>query len=185
MSVSTQSKPTTSIVSDKWKIWRIINSATILFAFFIPWIVMLRDTTTHQEVADSGFQLLRWYQGATKFEALILARAWHDRLRVAILMIPYFLGLYTTLIYCILNILAAVSTIKFVGKRSWNTLVSCLFVVGIINLLYMVRVYNGTWTWDNLSLILPGYWLVWIGLASSTLLEISCSLKKKSKPETF
>ena len=71
MSVSTQSKPTTSIVSDKWKIWQIINSATILFAFFIPWIVMLGDTTTHQEVAYTGFQLLQWYQGATKFEALI------------------------------------------------------------------------------------------------------------------
>ena len=54
-----------------------------------------------------------------------------------------------------------------------------------MNLLYLVRVYNGTWTWDNLSLILSGYWLVWIGLASSTLLEISYSLKKKSKPETF
>ena len=181
MSISSKSKFKVLSTFDKWKVWRIINSSTIIIAFFLPWLVMLRDITTHQEVTYTGFRLLQWYQGLTKFEVLIQERELLERLRILIVSLPYFLGLYSILIYCALNSFAVTPTTKFVEKPNWNKLIFGLLVTGVINLLYLVKPWRYNWvSLDYLSLLKVGYWLVWFGLVSSTLLEISYSLKKGS-----
>ena len=54
MSILLLPKPITWIASNKWKVWRIINSATILFAFFMPWVMM--DSANN--ASDNGFLLI-------------------------------------------------------------------------------------------------------------------------------
>jgi hypothetical protein len=162
------------ITSNKWKIWRGINSAIILFAFFIPWAVM----DSGSNIIFTGFQMIPFYQSVTRFEVLVQERDWTERIRVAMVMIPYFLGLYALLIYSVLNVLAAAFTDKLVDKKIWNILVFCLLMLGIINLLHLSGLDHGAWR--NLSSALWGYWLVLIGLVSSIVLELSYFLSKRT-----
>ncbi len=173
MSISVQSQPTIS-TSNQSKVWRIINSLIILFAFFIPWAVM--DSANN--IIFTGFRMIPFYQSTTRFEMLVQEREWTERIRAAMVMMPYFLGLYALLMYSAVNMFAALFINKLVGKTIWNILVSCLLILGIINLLHLPGLDRGAW--QNLSLALWGYWLVWVGVVSSIVLETSCFLSKRT-----
>ena len=180
MSVSIQFKPTISTASNKWKIWRIINSTTILFAFFIPWAVVARDPYDHAELIFTGFQVLQFYKDFTlSVLSLYGFIPW-----VSYLLFYNMLGFITMLVYCALNIFVAAFTTKFIDKPIWNISTFCLISLWWVSLLHIDALYfHG---WQNLSDALWGWWLVWIGLVSSTVLEIIYFFSKSIyKPKFF
>jgi len=176
MSILTQSKPTDLMKSNKWKIWRIINSAAIFFSFFVPWGVMdwggQRDLS--QALIFTGFETLDWYRRLGM--AFLADTSLPPRMGQG-LLIDFFSGLVAILIYCALNMLLAVFGTKLIDKPIWKTLAFCLIVLGARSLWHVSYLDEG---WQGLSNSLWGYWLVWIGLVSSIVLEISCFFSKRT-----
>jgi len=181
MSISIQSKTTAWIASNKWKAWRIINSATILFAYFIPWGVMEGDKNDYRHaLIYTGFQMLDWYRRLGLTFAFDLELPSQDRISAATyLLIRCFLGLLAMLIYCALNMIVAVFTTKLIDKPIWKMLTFCLLVLGGMSLWYIPGL--SLTDWRGLGAALWGYWLVLIVLVSSIVLEISYFLSKKAE----
>jgi hypothetical protein len=171
MSIFVKSKLITWIVSN-WKISRIINSAIILFAFFTPWFVDF-DWYKTDWYHNTGFGAIMFFRNMGVFE-FELEKSLSGRIGIAILAFPYFLGLIALLIYCVLNMFAAISMTNLTEKLNWRILISCLLVLGAISLLKILNMV-GT---QHLSSLQWGYWIGLIGFISSVVLEISCFISK-------
>jgi hypothetical protein len=167
MSISVQPKPITWIASNKWKVWRIINSAIILFAFFGPWLAMETDH-------DTGFRAIMIFENYGMF-AFELEDTLSERIRIAMTAFPFFLGLLTILIYCALNIFAAILRVKLTDRLVWKILMLCLLALGGISLLKILNMFGI----QDLTLLQWGYWIVVVGLISSVVLEISYFISKR------
>jgi hypothetical protein len=180
MSISTPSKPKISIAPNKWKIWRIINSATILLAYFLPWAVMEGPhNDLKHDLIFTGFQMLDWYRRLGLSFAHDLELPSDLRIRAATyLLFNCFLGLLTILIYCALNMIVAAFIVKLTDKLVWKILAFCLLALGVMSLWYIPLLKLTDLR--GLGSALWGYWLVLIVLVSSLILEISYFLSKRT-----
>ena len=160
---------------NKWKTWRIVNSIVIFLSFFAPFVVMdwggQRDLS--KALIATGFKTLDYY-GRLGLSFLTESSLPSHTGRA--LLIYWFLGLATILIYSALNLLLAMFSSKLIDKPVWTISVFCLIVLGLRSLWYIPALDAG---WGALSNTLLGYWLIMIGLASSTVLEISYFLSKR------
>ena len=173
------------MISSKWNVWRIINSVAILFSFFMPWGVMEGDVNDlSNALIFTGFEMLQWYRRLGLTFAFDSDLPSHDRISIAtFLLVRCFLGLATTLIYCALNMIAAVFKTKLVDKSVWAILPFCLIALGGLSLWSIPVLHITDWVgnWRSLSHALLGYWLALIGLVSSIVLEIYYLRSKRTK----
>lgn len=176
MPISTLSNLLNLTKSDKWKIWRIINSVVILLSFFVPWLSMVggpRDLVDAQ--IFTGFQVLElwWGLGLSFLSMNSIEQANIGRN----LLLDYFSGLVAILIYCALSVLLTFLGTKLVDKLIWKIAAFFLILFGVRSLYWVASLDAG---WDAFLYTFWGYWLVLIGLASSIIVEISYFLIKKS-----
>ncbi len=169
MSILLLPKPITWIASNKWKVWRIINSATILFAFFMPWVMM--DSANN--ASDNGFLLIQFLESITVAQLDLLRIDLPSRIKIVLFSIP--LGLVMILIYCALNLFMAVFTIRLMDKAIWNIFISCLLALAGYSLSGILKITP----LQDLPLLLWGYWIVCTGFVSSVFLEISYFISKR------
>ncbi|MCL4530506.1 MAG: hypothetical protein M1282_13965, partial [Chloroflexi bacterium] len=169
------------LASNKWKVWRIVNSAIILISLFLPWGVA--EGPSHDYKNDliwNGIQIVQWDN--ILVPALLsnpeLQLPLSARITLITGLTTEFVGLAAVLAYCILNLILGMFINKLVGKPVWNILAFCLIVFGGIGLWYILT-KNLSWWWQSLLDSLWGYWLIWIGLLSSIVLEISYFVSKR------
>lgn len=169
----------TWIAANKWSVWRVINSAAILFSLFIPWRVMDRDPFHHQDLIFTGLQMLQWYRRLGLTFALDEELPSDVRITTALYLLAYcFLGLAALLMYCILNAIVGGVAVQMMGKLSWRILAICLICLAAFAL-WNILPPNLT-DWSSLSSVLWGYWLAVAALISSLVLELGHLLSKAS-----
>lgn len=176
MSILLQSKLRTSAAFNKWNLWRITNSAIILFSFFVPW-------TWYKDMGDykpTGFRLLGFIQYMARFEIFIQERDFSERVRFALGLGQLTIDLYAILIYCALNLLLIIFRHKLAKKSIDVNSVLCLILImfGARSLWKIPFSFIGN-GWHGLSFTSWGYWLVLSGLVSSFVFEISYFISKR------
>lgn len=160
---------------NKWKNWRIINSIVIFLSLFLPFVVMdwlgQRDLSK-AEIAN-GFKVVDFYGRLTIAFLTDPNLPFHTG---KYLLTHYSLGLIAILLYCASNLVLAIFKPKLSDNPIWTILAFCLIAFGLISFWYIPALPAG---WRALQNTLIGYWLVFIGLVSSIILEINCFLSKR------
>ena len=167
MSISAQPKLIIWIASNKWKVWRIINSIVMLISFFIPWV----------EENDFSYYTVFTYFGRLDFQGGLAINYLLDpilryEIRTAFMIIDA-IGLAAILIYCVLNMILSLLQTKYFDELIWAISTFFLMALTVSSLRHQISV------WFGWKFLLWGYWLTWIGLASSIILEISYFLSKR------
>ncbi len=169
MAIAARPTQETWVATNKWRLWRLINSAVILFGFYMPWAVM----DTYQHVVYTGLQ---WFQFLMSFAipTWFPEMGWSEHIRISAGTLHLLLGVITILTYAALNALAAVFTTRFTASWVWKPLMVCLLAFAAMSLWFTLLLG------DLQDLPLWGYWLTLAGFASSVLLEILSFLLKRT-----
>jgi hypothetical protein len=153
----------------RWKAWRMVNSMIILFVFFAPWFRACTPTpvppdqpnqpagfSTIPEVVFNGYQII-YLTGAVTLDKL-LSRSVETFLD-AIPWAVIFFGLLFMIIYSFANLRIIFTN----GRRRLLVFSLVMSFLGLLSMAFSVT---------NKRDLLWGYWLGWVGLTSSAVLEI-------------
>src|SRR5690348_4847477 len=144
-----------------FRIWRVINTAVLLYGLFSPWLKSCNTETT-------GFGFVKATPGVLQ---AILQKA-SDFLKQDVLSLAPILLADAILIYIIDNVLYVIFSVP---NKNWHKI--SLAVAVCMALLTLVATTRST---NNGRELLWGFWLTCAGLLSSSLLEISESLNPNS-----
>lgn len=147
------------------RVWRIVNTTILVFAFFSPWVRGCRqgEVFTGAAAATLGLQLFLNYVMLfvmSRFNPEVLVLVW--------LFGSFTLLAYATLLHIGMNTLRALFP-PFILPRRWYLL---LFLVSVSPLALMaLGAATAFPTQFVVGPLLRGYWLLCLGLFSSALLE--------------
>jgi len=166
MSTTTQTEELTPKPVNKRTGWRMINTTIILIAFFGPWF---KSCSFNANGTVNGVETAL-IMGAGS----VSSHQTHETIdsSPSILFALVCLGLISIFIYCVLNMVVLLPNNRLIAKPIWIDLVSGFLALGGAGLSLMLAL-DPEWLW--------GYWLAWVGLASSIWLEIRTHLTGRSE----
>lgn len=141
--------------------WRTINVFITLIALFLPWFSIWGESL-------NGFQVFRNFYFLLGQIGNLEADNFLMVLLLPLIYITIFLGMVSLFIYSAASLLISYKLHNLLRTRFWNTsililfLIWCLGLVGILALLILGR--ESVYPW--------GYWMIWLVLASSVILEL-------------
>lgn len=168
--------------------WRILNIAILLFAFFSPWFSRCgTDFRDYMNLNDQKVHVVSGWQATNISMEIVIKGGSQNLIEVpnslafGALLIGFILPLVSSTvslsIYGILSLVIA----SLPGSRHsylWHafalaSLAICSVGFAICGLLYLLNKVVNSLLW--------GYWIMWLGLISSLLLELSPLIFEKLK----
>ncbi len=135
-----------------FRVWRVVNTIILPFAFFSPWLVACNATpVTGFDVMTVG-TLYLWYP------------------IVLMLFVPLVAGTYGIVVYVCVNTLVVVRGNPS-GKKRWLWVPLGLSIFGVTSIILQQLNGGGTTFIEATKDIKWGFWLTGAGLLSSAILE--------------